>query len=83
MIELAMRAPINLSPTQRLIGLFLAAVVLLALIVWASMETLLSGGVGLWLRLTGHKPPRKSTFEMELDDLEARLRKRDEDSRTG
>jgi hypothetical protein len=81
MIQLAMRAPIVLNPVQRLIGLLLAAGVLLALVAWASMETIISGSVGLWLKLTGHKPPRKSTFELELDELEARLRKHDEERR--
>ena len=81
MIDLAVRAPIVLNPAQRLIGLLLAIGVLLALIVWASMEMIISAGAGLWLRLTGHKPPRKSTFELELDQLEARLRKRDDEAR--
>jgi hypothetical protein len=80
MIELASRVPIQFTPGQSL--LIVAAVVGLLLAVLAAVvfESVLGGVVALVLRLTGHRPPRKSSFRTVLDDFEARLR-RDDDER--
>jgi len=41
------------------------------------LEAMFGGVVGTILRLTGHPPPRKSSFSTALDELDARLRRKD------
>ena len=73
MIHLA-RVPIQLTPRQTLLVVALAIGLLLALMAAVVFESLLGGAVTLVLRLTGHKPPRKSNFSSVLDDFERRTR---------
>jgi hypothetical protein len=76
-IELASRVPIQLSPRQSVLVLALAIGLGLAVLAAVLLETVLGGVVGLVLRLTGHKPPRKSAFSSVLDDFEKRTDRRD------
>ena len=76
MIELAGRIPIQLTPRQTLLVTALALGLLIAVIVAATFESVLSGLIGFILRVTGHPPPRKSSFRRVLDDLEERTRQK-------
>lgn len=76
MIELASRIPIQLSPGQTVLVLAVAIGLLLAVVAAALFETVVGGLVSLVLRLTGHKPPRKSAFSRVLDELEERMREK-------
>jgi len=76
MIELAGRIPIQLTPRQTLLVTALALGLLIAVIVAAAFESVLSGLIGFILRVTGHPPPRKSSFRRVLDDLEERTRQK-------
>ena len=79
-IELAGRIPINLSPGQVLLVAAVAGALLVALLASNLLEAALGGFVSLVLRLTGHPPPRKSSFRMALDEMQERLdRKQDRD----
>jgi hypothetical protein len=77
MIELAVGAPIRFSPGQTRLILIVAAALVVALLVGGLLEVVFGGVAGTILRLTGHPPPRKSTFEMSLDDLDARLNRKE------
>ena len=74
MIELASRIPVQLTPRQSILVAALAVGLLLAILVGALFESVVGGLVSLILRLTGHKPPRKSSFSRVLDEFEERLR---------
>lgn len=74
MIELASRVPIQLSPRQSVLVVALAIALVVAVLAAVLLESVLGGVVGLFLRLTGHRPPRKSAFSSVLDDFEERLR---------
>jgi hypothetical protein len=76
MIELATRIPIQLNPRQTFLIVVLATAVLVAVIAGALFESVVGGLVRLVLKLTGHKPPRKSNFTRVLDDMDEQLRKR-------
>jgi hypothetical protein len=76
MIELAGRIPIQLTPRQTLLVTALALGLLVAVIVAATFESVLGGLIGFILRVTGHPPPRKSSFSRVLDDLEERTRQK-------
>ena len=76
MIELAGRIPIQLTPRQTVLVTALALGLLVAVIVAAVFESALGGVIGFILRVTGHQPPRKSSFRRVLDDLEERTRKK-------
>ncbi len=76
MIELASRVPIQLSPRQTVLVVALAVGLLVAVVAAALFETVVGGVVTLALRLTGHKPPRKSSFRTVLDDFEDRMREK-------
>jgi len=76
MIELAVNIPIRLSPGQARLVLIAGAALLAALLVGGILEAVFGGVVATILRLTGHPPPRKSTFGMALDDLDARLNRK-------
>jgi hypothetical protein len=69
--------PVQLNPAQTRLVLAVAGAVLLALLAVAVAEVLFGSVVGFLLKLTGHPPPRKSSFRMALDELEARLAERD------
>ncbi|HXM56030.1 MAG TPA: hypothetical protein VOB72_11625 [Candidatus Dormibacteraeota bacterium] len=73
MIHLA-RVPVQLTPRQSVLVAALAIGLLLAVMAAVLLESVLGGVVGLFLRLTGHKPPRKSAFSSVLDDFERRTR---------
>lgn len=73
MLHLA-RVPIQLTPRQSLLVVALAIGLLLAVMAAVLFESVLGGLVALVLRLTGHKPPRKSAFSSVLDDFERRTR---------
>jgi hypothetical protein len=77
MIELASRVPIQLTPRQSVLVVALALGLCLAVLAAVLLESVLGGVVGLVLRLTGHRPPRKSAFSRVLDEFEERT-KRDE-----
>jgi hypothetical protein len=74
MIELASRIPIQLTPRQSVLVVALAVGLLLAILVGALFESVVGGLVSFILTLTGHKPPRKSSFSRVLDEFEERLR---------
>ncbi|TMC03191.1 MAG: hypothetical protein E6J41_28195 [Chloroflexi bacterium] len=76
MLELAGRIPIQLTPRQTVLVTALALGLVVAVIVMAMFETVMGGVIGLFLRITGHKPPRKSQFSRVLDEFEERTRKR-------
>jgi hypothetical protein len=76
MIELAGRIPIQLTPRQTVLVTALALGLLIAVIVAATFESVLSGLIGFILRITGHPPPRKSSFSRVLDEFEERTRKK-------
>ena len=78
MLDLASRIPARLTPGQTVIVAIVAVVVLLALLARGLFEALFIGAIGLVLRLTGHRPPRRSSFSTVLDDFEARTRQGDE-----
>jgi hypothetical protein len=76
MIELASRIPIQLTPRQTVLVVALAIGLLIGLLVAATFETVLSGVIAFVLRITGHPPPRKSSFSRVLDELEQKTRER-------
>lgn len=76
LIELA-ALPIRLSPGQSRLLLILAAAIAVALLVGGLLEAMFGGVVGTILRLTGHPPPSKSSFSTALDELDARLQRKD------
>ena len=76
MIELAGRIPIQLTPRQSVLVVALAIGLLAAVIAMALFETVLGGLITFILRMTGHKPPRKSSFSRVLDELEERTRRK-------
>jgi hypothetical protein len=76
-LELASRLPARLSPGQTVVVAIIAAAVLVALLARSLFEAAFIGLVGLILRLTGHRPPRRSSFSTVLDDFEARSKRRD------
>ena len=67
------RVPVNLTPQQAEFILLLLAVVVVALVAGVLLEVLVGGGAGLWLRVTGHPPPKKSYYRMRLDQLDEEL----------
>jgi hypothetical protein len=73
MIHLAARIPVNLSPGQTVLLLVLAAGIILALLAGTVLESVFSTLAGMILKMTGHKPPKKSGFIAALDELEERL----------
>jgi hypothetical protein len=73
MIHLASRIPVNLSPGQAVLVVVLAAGVIFALLAGTVLESLFGAFAGLLLRMTGHRPPRKSPMRTALDELEERL----------
>jgi hypothetical protein len=76
MIELASRVPpIQLSPRQSVLVVALAVALALAVLAAVLLESALGGVVGLVLRLTGHRPPRRSAFSRVLDEFEERVRR--------
>ena len=76
LIELA-ALPVRLSPGQARLLLIVAAAIAVALLVGGVLEAMFGGVVGTILRLTGHPPPRKSSFSTALDELDARLKRKD------
>jgi len=74
-IELASRVPIQFTPRQSLLIVGLAVGLAVAVLAAVLFESVLGGVIGLVLRLTGHRPPRKSAFRSVLDDFEERLRR--------
>jgi len=76
MIELAGRIPIQMTPRQTVLVTALALGLLIAVIVAATFESVLSGLIGFILRVTGHPPPRKSSFSRVLDEFEERTREK-------
>jgi hypothetical protein len=77
MIELAARIPISLSRGQTLVVLLAAAGLVAALLAGSLFEGAMGGIVSVILRLLGHRPPRKSSFGTALDELQARLDRKD------
>jgi uncharacterized protein HemY len=75
MLELAGRVPIQLTPRQTVLVTALALGLVVAFIVMALFETLLGAVIRFILRITGHKPPRKSNFSRVLDEFEERTRR--------
>lgn len=73
MIELAVRLPMRFSPGQTRLLLILAAGLVIALLAGTLVEGTLGGVVAMILRLAGHRPPPKSSFRTALDELQARL----------
>jgi hypothetical protein len=76
MIELAGRIPIQLTPRQSVLVVALALGLLVAVIAMVVFETALGGVIGFILRITGHPPPRKSSFSRVLDELEEKTRQK-------
>jgi hypothetical protein len=81
MIELASRVPIQFTPRQSLAIVAVVLALLVAVLSAVLLESVLGGLVGLVLKLTGHRPPRKGAFRSVLDDFEERLRA--DDSKDG
>jgi len=77
MIELASRIPIQLTPRQTVLVTALAIGMVIAVIAAALFETVLGGVIAFVLRITGHPPPRKSSFSRILDEFEERTRKKE------
>lgn len=75
LIELASRVPVQLSPRQSVLVVALAIGLALAVLAAVLLESVLGGAVGLVLRLTGHKPPRRSAFSKVLDEFEERVKR--------
>jgi hypothetical protein len=80
-IELASRIPARLTPGQTFLVAVVAAGVLLALVARSVIEALLIGAISLFLRLIGHRPPRRSSFRTVLDEFESRLERPDDEKR--
>lgn len=76
MIELAVRVPIQLSPAASRLVLIIGVVIVAAILVGGLIETVFGGVTATILRLTGHPPPRKSSFGAALDEMDARLNRR-------
>lgn len=76
MIELAGRIPIQLTPRQSVLVVALAIGLLVAVIAMALFESVMGGLITFILRMTGHKPPRKSSFSRVLDEFEERTRRK-------
>ncbi len=78
MIELAVRPPLQLTPSQTVVVVVVAAAILLAVLATGLLEGALIACVSLFLRLIGHRPPRRSSFSTVLDEFEARVEGRRE-----
>ena len=76
MIELAGRIPIQLTPRQTVLVVALTVGLLIAFIAMVVFESAMGGLIALILRITGHKPPRKSSFSRVLDEFEERTRRK-------
>lgn len=76
MIWLAGRIPIQLTPRQTVLVTALALGLVVAVIAMALFESVMGGLITLVLRITGHKPPRKSSFSRILDEFEERTREK-------
>jgi hypothetical protein len=76
MVELATRIPIQLTPRQTVLVTALALGLLIAIIVAALFESVVGGVIAFVLRITGHPPPRKSSFSRILDEFEERTREK-------
>ena len=76
MLELASRIPIQLTPRQTVLVTALAIGLLVAFIAAALFESVLGGAITFILRITGHRPPRKSSFSRVLDELEEKTRQK-------
>ena len=74
MVELATRIPIQLTPRQTVLVTAIALALLVAVIAAALFESVLGGAIAFILRITGHPPPRKSSFSRILDEFEERTR---------
>jgi hypothetical protein len=76
MIELAGRIPIQLTPRQTVLVVALTFGLLIAFIAMVAFESVMGGVITFVLRITGHKPPRKSSFSRVLDEFEERTRRK-------
>jgi hypothetical protein len=76
MIELAGRIPIQLTPRQTVLVVALTVGLLIAFIAMVVFESVMGGLIAFILRITGHKPPRKSSFSRVLDEFEERTRRK-------
>lgn len=76
-VDLAGRIPINLSRGQALLVIVLVCALLVSLLAGSLLEALLTSAMALILRLTRHRPPSKSSFSSALDELDARLNRKD------
>ena len=71
---LAGRVPVQLSPAQAFLVVFVGGLVLVALVGGLLLETLVGGGVAAVLRMMGVQRPTKTRARMAIDELEARVR---------
>jgi len=77
MLELLARVPMMLGRGQALVVLIVLLALLLIGVVGAIVEFLLGTGADLTLRATGHRRPRKTSNRVVIDQLEARLTRRE------
>jgi hypothetical protein len=75
-LKIWLAVPVQLTPRQTVLVVALAIGIGLAVLAGVLFESLAGGLVRVVLRLTGHKPPRKSSFSKVLDEFEERLRDR-------
>lgn len=75
MIQLAARVPVQLTPQQTALVAVVLVGALVAVVVVVLFESVVGGLVTVVLRLTGHRPPKKSSFSAVLDDLDERMRR--------
>jgi len=76
MLELAARIPVQLTPRQTVLVTAVVIGLLVAVVVAALFESVLGGVIAFVLRITGHPPPRKSSFSRVLDEFEERTRRK-------
>ena len=71
---------IQLTPEQSIVVAAVVLAIVLAILISLLLEAVIGRGAGWLLRLFGVRPPTKSPARLAIDDLEARVRARDDQS---
>ena len=69
---------IQLTPEQSIVVAIVVGAIVLTVLIAILLEALIGRGAGWLLRLLGVPRPRKSPARIAIDELEARVRARDD-----
>lgn len=71
---------IQLTPEQSIVVAVVVGAIVVAVLVSLLLEAVIGRGAGWLLRLFGVRPPAKSPARLAIEELEARVRGRDDQS---